>query len=393
LSKLQSLCITAPGAEWGNEDLEEDGWRLFDEAALELAALQFPGCLTSLTELQLQVETVHDISSVSECIGLQDLQLRSATVRQVSATDNVLRLQAAGWAAAEWDALLQLTRLTSLRVDIDFDDVADSHGSAYCDVLRQLPGLHAVGACTWTDKSLPVLQSLTSVTAVYGGWKVSREVDLSELVCPHVRELGGAFADVPFCAFPNITWLSCSSVSAACLSTIRHHCTGLQKLSVEVDLCLPYSEMFYYDGSATARMSAIKSLAHLPHLTHLELLTAHDAELMAFTSEAAAVGALQLRCLHVHGPMSVFALLQLSSVHGLNELHVKLSDLDCESFIEGSVRSWLVSLAVIPKVSLVLFTQQQRSVVEASREWAAQWELPLPALLKISVEPGCQVVL
>jgi hypothetical protein len=87
--------------------------------------------------------------------------------------------------------------------------------------------------------------------------------------------------------------------------------------------------------------------------------------------------------------MSVFALLQLLNVHGLNELHVKLSDGDCESFIEGSVRSWLVSFARILKVSLVLCTEQQRSVVEAAAEWAAQWELPLPVSLKVSVEPDC----
>jgi hypothetical protein len=333
--------------------------------------------LTSLTELQLQVEAVHDISSVSACVGLQDLQLRSAT-------DDVPRLQAAGWGADEWDALLQLTRLTRLRVDIDFTEVEEAHGSAYYDVLRQLTGLRAVGACIWTDRSLPVLQSLTSVTAVYGGWKVDTEVDVSTLVCPHIRELGGTFADIPFRAFPNLILLSLLFVSAACLSSVRHHCMGLQKLCVWADPRMPAFEMIH--GSVSACMLAIKSLAHLQHLTYLELSTIHDAELMAFTSEAAAIGALQLRCLHVHGPVSVFSLLQLSNVHGLNELHVRLGY--CDGFIEGCVRSWLVSLAVVPKVFLVLCTDQQRSVVEAARHWAAQLELPLPAVLKVVVRPN-----
>jgi hypothetical protein len=50
------------------------------------------------------------------------------------------------------------------------------------------------------------------------------------------------------------------------------------------------------------------------------------------------------------------------------------------------VRAWLVSLAVVPNVSLVLCTEEQHIVVEAARQWAARLTLPLPAVLKVSVD-------
>jgi hypothetical protein len=46
-----------------------------DSASLQLATQELSGRLRSLTELSLPLNVVHDISSVSECVGLCDLHL------------------------------------------------------------------------------------------------------------------------------------------------------------------------------------------------------------------------------------------------------------------------------------------------------------------------------
>lgn len=56
-----------------------------------------------------------------------------------------------------------------------------------------------------------------------------------------------------------------------------------------------------------------------------------------------------------------------------------------KSFSAESVRMLLVSLAAVPKVCLVLCSQEQLGVVASARRWAARMELPLPAVLKVSV--------
>lgn len=72
LTNLQSLIIKAPGADMrGLVDAE------IDDAELQLAAQQFPGYLTALTELLLPLSVLHDCSNVSECVRLRDLQLRA----------------------------------------------------------------------------------------------------------------------------------------------------------------------------------------------------------------------------------------------------------------------------------------------------------------------------
>lgn len=207
LSKLRSLAIKAPGADW--EDYDHSA------PAMPLAAGCFPGSLTSLTKLRLQIECVHDVSSVSQCVHLRDLQLRSSE-------DNTPPLQPGVWGAREWDSLAELTGLTRMRIDVGLDQHNGAHAYALHDVIWKLKGLREVGACTWTEKSLPVLQSLTNVTAVWGGWVVGEGVNLgtAELVCPQIAQVGDSFCDIPFAAFPNLTSVSFLSVSAAALSTV-----------------------------------------------------------------------------------------------------------------------------------------------------------------------------
>jgi hypothetical protein len=43
---------------------------------LQLAVQEFPGRLTALTKLQLSLEAGVNLSSVSGCVALQDLQVR-----------------------------------------------------------------------------------------------------------------------------------------------------------------------------------------------------------------------------------------------------------------------------------------------------------------------------
>jgi hypothetical protein len=46
---------------------------------------------------------------------------------------------------------------------------------------------------------------------------------------------------------------------------------------------------------------------------------------------------------------------------------------------------WLVGLALVPKVCLVLPSAQKQGVIDVARRWAAQLEMPLPAVLKVSI--------
>lgn len=83
---------------------------------------------------------------------------------------------------------------------------------------------------------------------------------------------------------------------------------------------------------------------------------------MAFTSEAAAAGTPRLRYLRLQGDVSMFALMQLPSVRGVGELVVdfKASLAIRDTFSADAVRAWLVGLAVVPKVSLLLHSEEQQ---------------------------------
>jgi hypothetical protein len=146
----------------------------------------------------------------------------------------------------------------------------------------------------------------------------------------------------------------------------------------------PYIAML--EGSDSACVSAMKSLAHLQRMTHLELSVANDAELMAFTSEAAVVGTPQLRYVRVQRVFSLFALMQLSSMPGVGELVLDVQDSLAirDSFSADAVRAWLVGLAVVPKVTLLLHSEKQQVSVDAAMQWATEVGLPLPACLKVS---------
>lgn len=371
LSNLQSLCVAAPGADVPDNGLERP-------PTPELC--QFPGRLTTLTELQLPLDVLRDISSMGECANLRNLQLHApweyATV---------------GLTKEEWAALLQLTQLTCLKVEAVIGDVTigglqvgpENAEEAFHDVLRQLRGLRVVGAHVWTIAALPVLQSLTNVTAVYGAWDLGEGVDLNGLASPHIRELGRGSGSIPWQVLPNLTSLTLETDCVENQQALCTCCTGLQRL-----VFYPPTD-HYVRGQHAEYVSAFASLAKLQHLTHLELSAVNDAEFMAFTSAAAAANTLQLQYLRMHAPYGMLTLVTLMKVRGVQELRLDVSTNRCwvvgGSIPADAARGLLVGLAHVPKVSLVLCTEQQRSVVEAARQWAADMGLPLPAVLKVSV--------
>lgn len=165
--------------------------------------LPFPGHLECLTELHLSLEILQDIRSFGNCINLCDLQLLCSSSYHAPR----------GMRLSEWASLEQLTHLTSLRLEARMD--AHDVGEHFDGLLRQLQGLRVVGAYTWKSTALPVLQTLTNVTAVYGGWDMGEGLALSGLVCPHVRELGAAKGSIPWQVLPNITSLTLEDESVA----------------------------------------------------------------------------------------------------------------------------------------------------------------------------------
>ena len=368
LSKLQSLCIVAPGA---------DG---FDHNEVQV---EFPGRLTCLTELHLPFWLLREVSSVSDCSTLCHLQLRVGELQSP--------LLPGMWTASHLDALARLTHLTQLHVDMQ-GIAAPLPGQGldsgdFLGVLRQLPGLRVVGAHLWPPSALPVLQSLAQVTAVYGGWDVPADVDVSGSVCPHIRELGVTWHSVPFQAFPNLTSVTFSWLFAQNMLSLSHHCTGLQRLALTPTLdanCTMLCQLC----SSTDGMVAMKSLANLQHLTHLELAPRSDAELTAFLSAAAAVSTMRLRFLSVRGPHSAFGLMQLLTLRGPQEVSVQLTNSRVDFPLEG-VNALLVGLATVPKVSLRLCSEEQLARANVVRCWARplSYGYPLPAVLHISKVP------
>jgi hypothetical protein len=336
LASLQSLAIYADRKGRLQLPRPHEG-----DAALQLAAQQFPGGLTSLTHLVLPLGIMCDISSVSACVGLRDLVIFCPGSEWE-------------WDPQEWDALAQLTRLTRLHVGVDLADsiaVDESFGG----VLLQLTELFEVGTKIWTRSLLPLLQSLAQVSAVYGHWDMDNGVDLTAFTCPHIRKLGDAL-DPPLQVFPNLVCASFISVRQREMLDLSRYCTSLQEL-----LCPSFSGAGVGVHSA-GQCSAFRSLAHLQHLTHLELALPGDAALVAFTSAVAAVSIPRLRCLHVRGELIVPGLMQLQSVRGLTELVVYVGEMDHveDSFSSRKLVSmWLVGLAVVPKVSMVVRSAEQ----------------------------------
>ena len=357
LSNLQSLRIMAP---------EAHDFHHADEGQ----QLQFPRRLTRLTELHLPLGLLQDVSSFSECVNLRRLQLRSG--------GEVDPLTASDWDAQGFMVLPDLMSLTHLHIDVHLHD-----GHVFYGVLRQLTGLREVGAYNWPACSLPVLQTLSHITAVYGGWNVPDRVDVSGSVCPHAREVRETWFKVPFQAFPNLTNVTLFWVDVEHLLSLSHHCTGLQRLALSPGRS---SAMLPKNSPDAACISAMQNLANLQHLTHLELAPRKDADLMAFVGAAAAASTLQLRYLSIRGPHSVFGLMQVPSVRGVQELTVHLTSSKVEFVFKG-VSTWLVGLAVVPKVSLLLCSQEQLDVVDDARRWAVRIGLPLPAVFNVSVVP------
>jgi hypothetical protein len=362
LTNLQSLSIKAPGADMCAFDWlpDPDYWHL-----------PFPGQLQCLTELQLPLDVLQDISSIGNCINVCDLQLLSSSSYHAP--------RGVRW--SEWAALAKVTHLTCVRLEARMDAPDDEE--QFYGLLRQLKELRAVGAYTWKGTALPVLRSLTNVTAVYGGWELREGVDFSGLVCPNIRELVAARGSIPWQVLPNLTSLTLEDESVANLQGLSTHCTGLQKIVLStVDPCVRPEHAEY--------VPAFASLAKLQHLTHLELSALNDAELMAFTCAAAAANnTLQLRYLRVFAPKAMLPLSHLLNVRRVEELclHVRHD----KAWIVGGiipyddVRGLLVGFAHVPKVSLVLCTGLQRNVVNEAKQWAARMGLPLPAVLKVSV--------
>jgi hypothetical protein len=348
LSNLQSLCVTAPGAEM-----------LDLPSTPELR--QFPGRLTCLTELQLPIEVVQDVSSISECVNLRDLHLHAAIdVATVELTED------------EWCS----SRLTCLKLEATIGPPNNDDEEAFHGVLRQLRGLRVVGAPAWTSAALPVLQSLTNITAVYGGWDLRQGVLPNGLVCPHIRELGKASGSIPWQMLTNLTSITLEHVFAEHLQALCSCCSGLQKL-VLCQFPDPYVRMEHAEY-----VSAFASLAKLQHLTHLELSALNDAELMAFTSATAATTQ-HLQYLLVIAPPALPSLLHLLKVKGLRELSLHVRHDSSIPF--DDVCGLIVGLSHVPEVSLVLCTEQQRGIVMAARQWATGLGLLMPAVLRVSV--------
>jgi hypothetical protein len=117
-------------------------------------------------------------------------------------------------------------------------------------------------------------------------------------------------------------------------------------------------------------------------------------QLSAFISAYVKGGCLQLQSLQVNEdfdmyppqPLTLFDLwsLQLLGLRGLKELSVRFTSCDA-SFTVQAVSAWLVGLAVVPKVSLALCSEEQLDAVEAAEEFATLSELPLPATLDVYV--------
>jgi hypothetical protein len=281
--------------------------------------------------------------------------------------------------------LAKLTSLTNLHVALNLEDEDQIHAKAFYSVLKKLKELRSVGVSYWVPSFVLKLSSLTQVTAVRGVWEPAEyALNARMFTCPHIKEVRGAMF-APFPAFPNLVLAGLSDVCPDDLADLSRYCTGLQLLVLDGSSC-SFTESQREGDDATDSRAAFRSLARLQHLTHLELSSPGDAELLAFKTAAAAVSTPRLRCLHVRGDVTVYALMQLQSVRSLEEVCVHVSDSESagSTFTVEAVRVWLVGLAAVPKVYLVVTSAEVQIVVNAARQWATEMELPLPAVLKVS---------
>lgn len=290
------------------------------------------------------------------------------------------RQKTEGWDPREWAALAQLSKLTRLHVDVN--PAANSAGpDGFYSLLQKLTGLRSVGAWVWdTSRYLPLMQSLTHLTEIYGGWSAADGLDV---VCPHVRELREACNEIPFAAFPNLAGVSFYEPSPEHILSLSRNCPVVEKIKLT-------DHPIYDDGPVTP---AFRSLAKFKHLTHLELPSCEHADFAAFVSAAAAAGAHapKLQFLHMHGPvggMELMQLPQLVSVCCVRELSVAVHFAKEErpAASVDSIGLWLVGLAVVPKVFLTVWVEEQKDMIDNAILWAAsENDLPLPASLRVAV--------
>jgi hypothetical protein len=287
------------------------------------------------------------------------------------------RQKTEGWDPREWAALAQLSKLT--RIHVDVNPAANSAGpDGFYSLLQKLTGLRSVGAWVWdTSRYLPLIQSLTHLTEIYGGWSAADGLDV---VCPHVRELREACNEIPFAAFPNLTGVSFYEPSSEHLLSLSRNCPVVEKIKLT-------DHPIYLDNDGPLT-PAFRSLANFKHLIHLELPSCEHADFAAFVSAAAAAGAHapKLQFLHMHGPvggMELMQLPQLVSVCCVRELSVVVhfSKEQCPA----AIGLWLVGLAVVPKVLVVVRVKEQQEMLDNAMLWAAKNGLPLPASLRVAV--------
>jgi hypothetical protein len=139
---------------------------------------------------------------------------------------------------------------------LNYGDGHQGESEAFYGVLRQLKGLRSVGASVWDGSTfLPLLQSLTHVTAVCGLWHQADESEHGPPSCPHVKELARTMK-APFQAFPHLLGVQFVDVYIEDLVALGRYFTGLRRLTL-AEGCLAQ----YHDDQAEG-LSAFKSLVH-----------------------------------------------------------------------------------------------------------------------------------
>lgn len=183
--------------------------------------------LTALTELQLQLPSIKGLSSISSCLELRRLSVRSIS----GATPETMHRLKASLA----ESVGMLTKITHLRLQgRPWDDAA---AKVMYAALQKLQRLKSLTLGVWTPDALPVLAALPHLSTVGGNWAASLQGGASGSVssstrCTHIRRLTAASGAIPLWAFPCLETLEyIGPLAPASLANCHTDCPRLRELT------------------------------------------------------------------------------------------------------------------------------------------------------------------
>jgi hypothetical protein len=321
--------------------------------------------LTALTRLELDGCRVSCLSHVSKCVCLKVLHMGCPDGLEVE------------MGPGDWAALGALTGLVELEL---LNAKFPTPTQECCAAMSKLTQLRSFGAWLWSAEMLPLLAAYTHLTELIGGWQQPKDSMVGRITLPSVVELAKAHGSPPFAALPNLVVVEQSGcMTADAFISMSQHCPRLRQLKTEYA-----GTSLSSDEDGLAHIPAIKALAALTGLTHLEFMVDSYSDLFVVIDVVVVLlpyGFRQLQLVVSRDvPMKLSALMHLARLQGLPELLLQV-DAATADLMALDAAFVLSGLSGIRSVRITGLKSDDIDTLEVARRVLEEGGLPCPTSL------------